>query len=327
MPTTTRRAALLAALLSAPALARAQQAAAPAWPDRPVRLVVPYAPGGPTDILARALAERLHDAWRQPVVVENRPGAGSAIGTEYVARQPADGTTLLVAATAHVMNPPLMPRLPFDPIRDFTAVVNTAYHPMVLAVHPSVPAATLPEFVAAAKARPGGLTMVSSGVGTASHLAMALFAQAAGIELTHVPFAGAAPAQAAILGGQVQAGFLNSTVAVPPLRAGALRGLAVTDRNRWRDLPDLPTMAELGHPEVEAGSWYGILAPAGLPPALRDRIHRDIAAALRQPALRDRVIAAGLDPIEVGPEAFQAQMTAELAKWSRVVREAGIRAD
>jgi tripartite-type tricarboxylate transporter receptor subunit TctC len=320
---TTRRGAV-AGLLGAPALAWAQ---APSWPERPVRIVVPYAPGGPSDILARALAERLFDAWRQPVVVENRPGAGSAIGTEHVARQPADGYTLLLAATAHVMNPPLMPRLPFDPARDFTAIVNAAFHPMVLVVHPSVPVRTVPEFVALAGSRPGGLTMGSAGVGNASHLATALFALASGVELTHVPFNGAAPAQAAILSGQVQAGFLNSTVAVRQIQAGTLRGLAVADARRWRELPELPTLPELGFAGVEAVSWYGILAPAGLPAPLVDRLHRDILAALRQPALRERILAAGLDPIEVGPAEFQAQLAAELAKWSRVVREAGIRPD
>jgi tripartite-type tricarboxylate transporter receptor subunit TctC len=320
---TTRRGAV-AGLLGAPALAWAQ---APSWPDRPVRIVVPFAPGGPSDIVARALAERLQAAWGQPVVVENRPGAGSAIGTELVARAAPDGHTLLIAASAHVMNPPVMARLPFDPIRDFTPVINLAFHPMVLAVHPSVPVRSVPEFIAAAKARPGGLTMVSSGVGTSSHLVTALFAQAVGIELTHVPFSGAAPAQAAILAGQVQAGFLNATIAVPPVQGGALRGLAVTDRSRWRDLPEVPAMPELGYPDVLAGSWYGILGPAGLPTPLRDRIHADMAAALAQPALRQRVMAAGLDPLAVGPEEFRAQLARELATWTRVVREAGIRAE
>ncbi|MBY0332146.1 MAG: tripartite tricarboxylate transporter substrate binding protein [Acetobacteraceae bacterium] len=318
----TRRASL-AALLAAPAAVRAQAS----WPDRPVRIIVPFAPGGPTDIVARALAERLFEAWRQPVVVENRPGAGGTIGTDLVARAAPDGTTLLIAASAHVMNPPVMARLPFDPIRDFTPVINLAFHPMVLAVHPAVPVRSVPEFIAAARARPGGLTMVSSGVGTSSHLVTALFAQSVGIELTHVPFNGAAPAQAAILGGQVQAGFLNATIAVAPIQSGALRGLAVTAERRWRDLPEVPTMPELGHAGVLAGSWYGVLAPAGLPAGLRDRIHADMAAALAQPALRTRIMAAGLDPIEVGPEAFAAQLAAELATWTRVVREAGIRAE
>lgn len=321
--TLTRRGALAVALLAAPGSALAE--GTPAWPDRAVRLVVPYAPGGPSDILARTLGERLLATWRQPVIVENRPGAGSAIGTELVARAAPDGYTLLLAATAHVMNPPLMPRLPFDPVRDFTAIINAAFHPMVLVVHPSVPARSVAEFVALAKSQPGGITMGSAGIGNGSHLAMELFAKVADIPLTHVPFNGAAPAQAAILGGQVQGGMLNSTVAVPQIRSGALRGLAVADAGRWRELPDLPTLAELGYPGVEVVAWYGLLAPAGLPPALRDRIHGDTAAVLRQPAVRERIMAAGLDPIDVGPADFQAQIATELAKWSKVIREAGIK--
>ncbi|MBK1657173.1 tripartite tricarboxylate transporter substrate-binding protein [Paracraurococcus ruber] len=320
--TPTRRAAL-AALLVLPSAARAAS-----WsPDRPVRIVVPYPPGGPTDILARALAAALPEAWRQPVVVENRPGAGSSIGTEVVARAAPDGTTLLLAATAHVMNPPLMPRLPFDPVRDFTPLLNCAFHPMVLVVHPATGITDMAGFVAAARARPGGLTMGSAGIGNASHLAMALFAQVAGIALTHVPFSGAAPAQAALLGGQVQGGFLNSTVAVPQLRAGALRGLAVADARRWRELPDLPTLAEAGYAGAEAGSWYGLLAPAGLAPALAARLHADLLAALRRPEVQARILAAGLDPLETGPEEFQAQIAQEAAKWAKVVREGGIRPD
>jgi tripartite-type tricarboxylate transporter receptor subunit TctC len=318
-----RRRALLLAGLAAPAVARGQTT----WPDRPVRIVVPYAPGGPSDILARTLGAALFEVWKQPVVIENRPGAGSAIGTEVVARAAPDGHTLLLAATAHVMNPALMPRLPFDPVRDFTAIINAAFHPMVLAVHPAVPVRNLAEFIALARATPGGITMGSAGVGNASHLATALFAGVAGIELTHVPFTGAAPAQAAILSGQVQAGFLNSTVAVPQIRGGALRGLAVADATRWRELPDLPTLPELGFAGAETGSWYGILGPAGLPQVRVLQLHRDMLAALRLPAVRERIVIAGLDPLETGPEEFQAQLGTEVAKWTRVVRDAGIKPD
>lgn len=319
-----RRRALLAGGLVLPL---AWAAGAQAWPERAVRIVVPYAPGGPTDLLARALAAALTERWRPGVVVENRPGAGSAIGTEVVARAAPDGTTLLLAATAHVMNPALMPHLSFDPVRDFAAILNCAFHPMVLVVHPGTGIADVPGFLAAARAQPGGLTMGSAGIGNASHLAMALFASVAGIPLTHVPFNGAAPAQTALLAGQVQGAFLNSTVAVPQLRSGALRGLATADARRWRELPDLPTLAECGFPGAEAVSWYGILAPAGLPPALRARLHHDLLAALRQPVMRERITAAGLDPLETGPEAFQAQLAAETARWAEVVRAAGIRPD
>jgi len=314
------RRALLALGAASPAFAQE------AWPTRPVRLIVPYAAGGPSDILARLLGVGLTEIWGQPVVVENRPGAGSAIGTEVVARAAPDGYTLLLAAGAHTMNPALM-KLPFDAVRDFTPVLNCAVHPMVLVVHPSTGINDVAGFVAAAKARPGAITMSSAGVGNGSHLAMALFAGIAGIELTHVPYNGAAPAQAALVAGQVQGGFLNSTVAVPQIRSGALRGLAVADARRWRELPDLPALAELGYPGAETVAWYGILAPAGLPPGLRARLERDLRAVMAKPAVQERILAVGLDPLDTGPEAFQAQIAEETARWAKVVRAAGIKAD
>ena len=314
------RRALLALFAASPAFAQE------AWPTRAVRLIVPYAAGGPSDILARLLGVGLTEIWGQPVVVENRPGAGSAIGTEVVARAAPDGYTLLLAAGAHTMNPALM-KLPFDAVRDFTPVLNCAVHPMVLVVHPSTGINDVAGFVAAAKARPGAITMSSAGVGNGSHLAMALFAGIAGIELTHVPYNGAAPAQAALVAGQVQGGFLNSTVAVPQIRSGALRGLAVADARRWRELPDLPALAELGYPGAETVAWYGILAPAGLPPGLRARLERDLRAVMAKPAVQERILAVGLDPLDTGPEAFQAQIAEETARWAKVVRAAGIKAD
>jgi tripartite-type tricarboxylate transporter receptor subunit TctC len=308
-----------AALLAVPA--RAQ----PAWPERPVHLVVPYAPGGPTDILARALAEKLYAAWKQPVVVENKPGAGSTIGAAQVARAAPDGLTLLFGASAHVMTPPLMPQLPYDAVRDFTPIVNVAFHPMVLVVHPAVPATSLAELLARAKAQPGAVTVGSAGIGNASHFAAALLGLEAGVELTHVPYNGSAPAQAAVVGGQVEAAFLNSTTATPQVRAGAVRGIGVASLRRWRELPDLPTIAEQGFPGFEVVSWYGIMGPAGLPDPLVARLHHDIAAAFAAPDLREKVVAAGLDPIEVGPAAFREAMGAELRKWADLVRTAGIK--
>ena len=317
----TARRALLGAAALAPFGARAQGG----FPERQVRIVVPYAPGGPSDIISRVLAEGLFRRWQQPVVVENRPGAGSAIGTEIVARAAPDGYTLLLAATAHVMNPPLMPRLPFDPVRDFTPILNAGFHPMVLVVNPGLPIHTLAEFIAAARARPGGLTMSSAGVGNASHLATALFALEAGIELTHVPFNGAAPAQASVVSGQVNGGFLNSTVATPMIRSGQMRGITVAAPQRWRELPELPTTTELGFPGVQAGSWYGWLGPAGMAPALVEKLHADMLAVVREPAVRARILTAGLDPLEIGPDEFRTQIAAEAAKWAQVVRAAGIR--
>lgn len=313
----------IAAGLAAPRLARAQAS----FPDRPVRIVVPYAAGGPTDIIARAVTERLFEAWRQPVVVENRPGAGASIGAEHVARAAPDGHTLLVAASAHVMNPPLMPRLPYHPVRDFTPIIQAGYHPMILVVHPSVPANSFAELQALARRQEGGVTIGSAGVGNSSHLAAALLGVEANFPFIHVPYNGSAPSMTALLSGQVQASFLNSTVGTQQIRAGKLRGLAVTSLERWRELPELPTVAELGYPGFEVGAWYGFVGPAGLPEPILAKLHRDIAAVLATPAVRERIIAAGLDPRDAGPAEFKRIMETELAKWERVIRTAGIRPD
>ena len=318
---TPNRRARLGTLALAPFGARAQ---AP-FPNRQVRIVVPYAPGGPSDIISRVLAEGLFRRWGQSVVVENRPGAGSAIGTEIVARAAPDGYSVLLAATAHVMNPALITRLPFDPVRDFTPIINAAFHPMVLVVNPALPIHSLADFIAAARARPGGLTMSSAGVGNASHLATALFALEAGIELTHVPFNGAAPAQASVVSGQVNGGFLNSTVATPMIRSGQMRGITVAHAQRWRELPELPTTTELGYPGVQAGSWYGWLGPANLPPAILTTLHASMRAVLQEPATQQKILAAGLDPMDEGPDAFATRIAAETQNWARVVRAAGIR--
>ena len=320
--TIARRRALAAtaALLAVPHLARAQGA----FPTRPVRVVVPYAAGGPADIIARAPAEALFETWRQPVVVENRPGGGATIGAEHVARSAPDGHTLLMAASAHVMNPALMPRIPFHAVRDFTPILQVAYHPFILVVHPSVPVTSFAEFLALARSQPGGVTMGSAGVGNASHMAAALLGAELGFTFTHVPYNGAAPAMTAIVGGQVQCSFLNSTVATQQIRNGRLRGIAATSLERWRELPDLPTVAELAKPGFEVGAWYGYIGPAGMPEAVVEKLHRDLAAALAVPAVRDRITGAGLDMRGLGPAAFQRVMQGEMDRWMRVVRAAGI---
>ncbi|WP_431271500.1 tripartite tricarboxylate transporter substrate-binding protein [Dankookia sp. P2] len=239
-----RRAILATALLAAPVRAQAR-------PARPVRLVVPFPPGGPADVLARLLAERLAEGWGQPVIVENRGGAGGNIGAEAVARAAPDGHTLLLCASSHVQGAALYNRLPFDPIRDFTPVAQLAYYSLVLVVHPSVPAADLAEFEALLRARPGEVTITSAGVGTPTHLTAELFRSRAGVAFTHVPFGGAAPAHAALLGGQVQAMFHNPVMAVPAVQAGRLRALATTGAARAVALPAVPTLAESGYPGFE----------------------------------------------------------------------------
>jgi tripartite-type tricarboxylate transporter receptor subunit TctC len=316
-------AAVAAMLLGAPRIAPAHGI----WPDRPVRIVVPIAPGGPMDLIARTLSERLLEAWRQPVVVENRPGAGTTLGAEHVAPAAPDGHTLLLGASAHVMNPPLMLRLPYHFARDFTPILQVAYQPMILTVHPSVPASSFAEFLALAKRQQGGVTVGSAGVGNASHLAAALLGVEAGFAFTHVPYNGSAPSMTALLSGQVQCSFLNSTVGTQHIRAGRLRGLAATSLERWRELPEIPTVAELGHPGFEVGAWYGFLGPAGLPEPILAKLHRDIAAALAIAAVRERITGAGMDMRDAGPAEFRRIIETELAKWERVIRLAGIRPD
>jgi tripartite-type tricarboxylate transporter receptor subunit TctC len=314
---------LAAAALCSPRALRAQQAEP--FPSRTVRIVTGFAAGGPTDLIARVLADKLSPVWRQPVVVENRVGAGGNIAAENVARATGDAHALLLATSAHVQTPPLIPRMPYDPLNDFTPLMKLAYYPLVLCVHPSVPARTLEEFIAYAKSRPAGeITMGSSGVGNTPHLTAALFGLEAGIEFTHVQYSGTATAQTALLSGEVRAMFQNPVLATQPVQAGLLRALATTGLTRWRALPDVPTVAERGYRGFEAGSWFGMLAPAGVPADRAGKLYTDIRAAVMLPDVRARLTASGFDLMDVGPDEFRAGMQEELAKWERVVRDARI---
>jgi tripartite-type tricarboxylate transporter receptor subunit TctC len=316
---------IAAGALVGPSASRAQPAEA--FPNRPVRIVTGFAAGGPTDLIARVLADKLSPVWRQPVVVENRVGAGGNIAAENVARATGDAHALLLATSAHVQTPPLIPRMPYDPLHDFTPLMKLAYYPLVLCVHPSVPARTLEEFVAYAKARPAGeITMGSSGVGNTPHLTAALFGLEAGIEFTHVQYSGTATAQTALLSGEVRAMFQNPVLATQPAQAGLLRALATTGLTRWRALPDVPTVAERGYRGFEAGSWFGMLAPAGVPADRAAKLYTDIRAAVMLPDVAARLTASGFDLMDVGPDEFRASMQEELAKWARVVRDARISA-
>ena len=297
----------------------------PRWPARPVRLVVPFVPGGPSDVCARILSERLTVLWEQPVVVENRPGAGGNIGADLVAKSPPDGLTLLVPASSIIAAPFLVPSIGFDPLRDFAPVAEVVDYPMVVLAHPSVPAKDMHELVALARAHPGEVTFSSAGVGNTSHLAPALFANMAGVEMTHVPFAGAAPSQAAILGGQVSISFNNPLQAVAAVRAGRLKALGVTGPARWRDLPEVPTVAEQGFPDYEAISWIGVLAPAATPAAIVATIEQDLLGLLREEAVAGRLRAAGFEMQGQGRAGFGALMEADTRLWGGFIRRAGIR--
>ena len=314
------RRAALGLLAAAPAIAQS------AWPSRPVRLIVPFPPGGPADVLARLLAERLAELWGQPVVIENRAGAGGNIGAEVVARAVPDGHTLLIPASSHVQGAALYQRLPFDPLRDFTAVSVFAYYALVLLAYPGV-ASGLPGLIDRARAAPGVVTFGSSGAGTPTHLASELLRIQAGVEITHVPFQGAAPAHAALLGGQVMAMFQNPVLSIPSIRAGQVVGLATAGAARTAQLPELPTVAECGFPGFECGTWYAVLGPAGLPPGLSARIDADIRRVLARPDILARLDTLGLMVLPDGPEAAAQRMAGDLARWSEVIRRVGIRAD
>ncbi len=302
-------------------------APAAAYPERPVRLIVPYAPGAGQDITGRLLAQRLTDAWSQQVVVDNRPGAGSNIGSEIGARAPADGYTLLLANEAMAINATLTRKLPFDPLRDLTAVSLIVINPRIFVIHPGVPAANIKELIAYARTKPGGVSYGSSGVGTGPHLAAALLASMAKVEMTHVPYKGVAPAMTDLLGGQIQ--LIVSTVlsANPHIQSGKLRALAVTTEKRSSALPHVPTVAESGVPGYEATAWSMLMAPAHTPRALVTRIYATTAKAIDNAEVRRRYATEGGETVGSPPEAAAKYLTAEIQRWAKVIKEAGVRGE
>ncbi|KDP87444.1 LacI family transcriptional regulator [Cupriavidus sp. SK-3] len=311
---------VLAALPLAPAQAHAE------YPDKPIRLVVPYTPGGVTDLLARAVAKALSERVQQSVIVDNRAGAGGNIGAEVVAKSPADGYTLLMGSAAtQAINASLYKRLPYDHIKDFAPITLVAEVPNILVVNPLIPARNVSELIAYGKANPDKLSFGSSGTGGTIHLSGELFKSMAGVKMLHVPYKGSAPAVSDLLAGQINLMF-DSSVA-PYVKSGKLRALAVTSAKRSPVLPDVPTMAEAGLPGYEATAWFGILAPAGTPPAIVDKLSRNLVAILRDAQMRKWMQSQGADAIGDTPSEFAAYIKTETAKWARVVKEAGISAD
>ena len=310
------------ALLASAAVAQAQQ-----YPSKPIRIVVGFAAGGPSDVAARTIAQKLTEKWGQQVIVDIRPGAGGNIATEIVAKAPADGYTLLEPAFAHAVNPFLYSKLPFDAVKDFAPVLLFASIANVLVVHPSIPARSVKELIAFAKTRPGELTAGSAGNGTASHLAVELLNLMGGIKTTHVPYKGLAPAHTELMGGQLSMLFDGIVTGMPAVKAGRLRALGVTTVKRWQGTPDIPTMAEAGLAGFEVNSWYGLLAPAGTPREIIMRLNSEVGRALREPDARERLYSIGAEPMNGTPEEFTAYIAAEMAKWSKVVKTAGLRAD
>jgi tripartite-type tricarboxylate transporter receptor subunit TctC len=313
--------ALLLALLAGSAAAQSS------YPLKPIRIVVGYTPGGATDIVARILAAKLQEALGQSVIVENKPGAGSNIGSEYVARSAPDGYTLLVGSIASASNMVAYKNLGYDTLRDLAPVSQLMSAPSVLAVHPSFPAKNLQELIALAKREPGKYAYASTGSGGSPHLAGELLKLRAGIDLIHVPYKGAAPALSDLLGGQVHMAFQTALSAVPHLQSGQLRGIAVAANKRLAQLPTVPTMAEAGLAGVEVSSWNGLFVPAKTPPEIIARLHAETVKALAAPDVREKLLAQGAEPVGSSPEEFRTYIGAEIEKWGKVVRASGLRVD
>ncbi len=318
-------AAASACLLAGSALA--QTAPTGDYPSRPVRIVVPSSPGGGTDILARLLAKKLADATGQPFVVENRAGAGQALGIDVVSHSPADGYTLLMAASAIVLNQVLQKKSSYDTVRDFTPVSLVSTVSNVLVVNPALPVKTEKELIDYAKAHPGTLNYSSAGTGTSPHLSMELFRSMAGITMTHVPYKGTGPATVDVVAGQVQLSMPNILTAMPHIKGGTLRALGVTGPRRAGALPDVPTVAEAGLPGYESIQWYGVLAPAGTPAPIVNKLQAEIVKAIQSPEVQKAMANEGADPVGNTPAEFGAFIKTEIAKWTKVVNTAGIQQD
>jgi tripartite-type tricarboxylate transporter receptor subunit TctC len=302
-----------------PAAAGAQN-----YPVRPIRLVTPFAPGGGTDISARLLAEPLGKALKETVVVDNRPGAGSVVGSEIAAKSNPDGYTLLLGNISMAFNAALYRKLPYDTLRDFAPISLVADQPNILVAHPSLPAKSLGEFVALARSQPGKLTYASAGTGAGTHLAMELLMMSQKIDLVHVPYKGTGPALTALLGNQISVFFSTFASALPHVKAERLRAYAVTSLKRAGTLPAVPTVAESGVPGYEYSTWYGLLAPARVPRAILDRLNQETVAALKDPEIRQRYLAQGVDPIPSTAAHFAAYIKSETEKWTKVIVAAKI---
>ncbi|MEO8133935.1 MAG: tripartite tricarboxylate transporter substrate binding protein [Betaproteobacteria bacterium] len=303
-------------------------AGAQTYPTHPVRLVVPFPAGGTTDILARAIAQKLSDALGQQFVVDNRPGAGGNIGADIVAKSPPDGYTLLMGTVGtQSINVSLYAKMPYDAAKDFAPVVLVAGVPNVLVVNPAVPVKTVPELIALAKEKPGAINFASSGNGTSIHLSGELFKSLTGVQMAHVPYKGSSPALTDLIGGQVQIMFDNLPSALPHIKGGKLRAVAVTSTKRAPVLPDLPTIAESGVPGFEASSWFGILAPAGTPRDIVTRINAEANKALQSADMKDKLLAQGAEAVGNTPEYFGDYIRTETVKWAKVVKDSGAKVD
>ncbi len=302
-------------------------AIAQTWPAKPVRLIAPFPPGGINDVIGRGIGQRLSEHWGQPVLVDNRGGAGSVIGTELVAKSPPDGYTLLLISAAHAINVTLQRKLPYDSIRDFAPVAYIGWSPFVLVVHPSLPARTVQELVALARTRPDQIAYSSSGTGTSVHLMGEMLSTGTGMKVLHVPYKGIAPALTDLIAGQVQFSFASPLTSSPHVKSGRLRALAVTSPQRARTVQDLPTIAESGVPGYRALAWYGLLAPGATPPALIERLGADVARTLKLADLHERLTSQGVEIVAGGPAVLVDHLKSEIEVWGKAVRLANVKAE
>ena len=322
-----RRHALLA-LASLPMLSRAQPAreAAAAWPSKPVKLIVPFAPGGPTDTIARIVAERLQGVWKQPLVIEYKPGGGTVVGTQFVATSPPDGYTVGMAISAHMINPSLQPKLPYDTVKDLAGVSQMALSHFGLFAHPSLPVSNVAELIAYGKKNPGKLSYATPGVGTGTHLAGEMLNQMAGLDMVHVAYKGSVPAQQDVIGGRVPLLFDVMFSAMPFVRDGRLKAIALASPKRAESNPEIPLVSETV-PGFSAMSVIGLIAPAGVPRDLMRRMGADVARAVRMPEVRERFAQLGTESVGSTPEEYDALIKGEIDKWSGVVRTRGIKVE
>jgi tripartite-type tricarboxylate transporter receptor subunit TctC len=316
-------AAALGSLLTAPP----RVAAALDYPTRPVRVIVPFAPGGPTDVFARLLAQQLSEQMKTQFYVENLAGAGGNIGTGRAAEATADGYTLLVDGANLVVNPELYEHVPYDPIKDFAPITIAVVSPVILTVHPSLPVHSVKELVELIKTNPAKFSYASPGVGTPPHLVGELFRLTLKLDLVHVPFNGGGPAIGSAVAGHTPISFGAMAPAVPLVKAGSLRALAVSTKTRSRALPDVPTMAEQGYPEIEGETWFTLVAPARTPKDIIALLYRETSKAVAAPVVKERLASLGYEPVGSTPEESDAQFKTEMAKWTRVIREAGIKGE
>ncbi len=323
MNTATR----LLALTIAIAAALAPVAAAQTYPAKAIRIVVPFPAGGTSDILSRAIGQKLTEEWKQPVIVDNRPGASANIGADIVVKSPPDGYTLLCASTIHTINPSLYSKLGYDPVRDFTPITLIAATSQVLAVHPSVPVKTVKEFITYAKKRPGQLNYSSAGNGSQPHLTAEMFRARTGIDIVHVPYKGAPPQLADLVAGHVALTFATSPTAVPQVKAGKLRALAVSTLKRISALPDVPTIDEAGVPGFEASGSNGLVGPAGMPPAIVERLNAAVVRIVKEPAMSKYLRDQGAEPWTTTPAEYSAYIKSEVAKWAKAVKDSGAKVD